>query len=363
MNDKVIIITGAVGFLGSAIAVDLSRDYKVVALDIREPGQYLLNTAPAITWITLDVSDAQQVGATFQQILGEYGRIDIVIHLAAFYHFGTDWHPEYGRTNTQGMSNILQAAKRAGVRRMIFASSIAAMEPPMARERLTERTPTSDYIPYAKSKSIDERMLAEVSGDLPVIVLRIGGVFSDWCELPALHSLIKLWSGHGITSRLMPGRGVSGMPYIHRDDFVQIVRRCLEVHETLGSFETFLASQDGATLHGELFPIIREAAGRETISKPISLPPALAGLGLYVKLALGRVTGNVPYEEPWMLRYIDHPWVVDTTYTRTTLAWDCSPGLGIWERLPLIVEQFTKYPIVWEERNVRRNERRYVYSL
>jgi nucleoside-diphosphate-sugar epimerase len=37
MNQKVIIVTGAAGFLGSAITVDLSRDHKIVAIDRRKP--------------------------------------------------------------------------------------------------------------------------------------------------------------------------------------------------------------------------------------------------------------------------------------------------------------------------------------
>ncbi len=205
-------------------------------------------------------------------------------------------------------------------------------------------------------------MLTEASNDLPGIVLRIGGVFSDWCELPVLHSLIKLWSGPVLASRMIPGHGKSGIPYIHRDDVVRIVRRCLEMHEKLGSIETFLVSQHGATLHKELFSIIRQAAGKKPMTKPIYLPVALARVGLYAKLFLGSLTGNLPYEKLWMLRYIDHPWVVDTKYTRRTLSWNCSPGLGICKCLPLILERFTKYPILWEERNMHRNERRYVYA-
>ena len=205
-------------------------------------------------------------------------------------------------------------------------------------------------------------MLTEASNDLPGIILRIGGAFSDWCELPALHSLIKLWSKPVFVSRMIPGHGKSGMPFIHRDDVVRIVRRCLEKHETLGSIETFLVSQHGATLHKELFPIIRQAAEKKAVTRPIYLPVMPARLGLYAKLFLGRLTGNLPYEKPWMLRYIDHPWVVDTEYTRRSLSWNCSPGLGICECLPRMLERFMKHPILWEERNTRRNERRYVYA-
>ena len=76
-------------------------------------------------------------------------------------------------------------------------------------------------------------MLAKQADALPGIVLRVAGAFSDWCELPPLYSLIKRWSGRGPSSRLVPGRGSSGFPYIHRDDVVRSVIRCVECHATV----------------------------------------------------------------------------------------------------------------------------------
>jgi nucleoside-diphosphate-sugar epimerase len=362
MNQNVTVITGAAGFLGSAITVDLSRDHKIIALDRREPGQALRRAAPEVTWEQLDVAEARQVAAAFQRTQSEHGRVDFVIHLAAFYHFGTDWLPEYERTNVRGTSNVLEAARNTGVRRFIFASSIAAMEPPLPGHMLTEKMPTCDLIPYAKSKTIAEAMIAEGADKLPAVVLRIGGAFSDWCELPPLHSLIRMWSGRGPWSRVVPGRGQSGIPYIHRADVAQIVRRCIESHEKLDALEVFLASQPGAVSHRELFPAIRRAMGERAALKPIFIPPGLARLGVILKLALGSLTGDMPYERPWMLEFVDRPWASDTRYTQQRLGWRCSPGMGILDRLPVILRRFTGDRRRWEARNRRRNQRRYVYS-
>ena len=41
---------------------------------------------------------------------------------------------------------------------------------------------------------------------LPATVLRIGGAFSDWCELPPLYSLIKGWWGTSPLRRILVGR-------------------------------------------------------------------------------------------------------------------------------------------------------------
>lgn len=340
----------------------MSQDYKITAIDRRDPGQALRQAAPGVIWERLDISDAKEVISAFQRTQSKHGQIDFVVHLAAFYHFGTDWLPEYERTNVQGTANILRAARNTGVRRVIFASSIAAIEPPPPGQVLTEKAPTSDFIPYAKSKTIGEELIAEGVDTLPAIVLRIGGAFSDWCELPPLHSLIKMWSGRGPYSRIVPGRGESGIPYIHRDDVVQIVRRCVESHEKLDALEVFLASQQGAVLHQELFPLIRRVAGERASLKPILIPPSLAKLGLSLKLALGPLTGDTPYERPWMLKFVDRPWVTDASYTQKKLGWSCSPGMSILDRLPVVLQRFTRNRRTWEERNRRRNKGWYIYD-
>lgn len=363
MNKNVSIITGAAGFLGSAITVALSRDHIITAIDIREPSKALLEAAPEVKWDQLDIADAKKVAGTFRRTKCEHGRIDFVIHLAAFYHFGTDWLQEYERTNVEGTANLLQAATTAGVPRFILASSIAAMEPPLPGQMLTEKTPTSDFTPYARSKAMGEEMIAKGADKLPGIVLRIGGVFSDWCELLPLYSLIRLWSGHGWLSRIVPGRGESGIPYIHRYDVVRIIKRCLEIHEKLDSFEIFLASHQDAVLHKELFPLIRQTAGERASMKPIFISPSFAKFGLFLRVVLGVIANDAPYERPWMLEFVDRPWVTDVSHTQNRLGWSCSPGMGILERLPIILHRFKERRSTWIERNKRRNIGRYAYSF
>ncbi|MEE8450816.1 MAG: NAD(P)-dependent oxidoreductase [Thermoguttaceae bacterium] len=361
MNRKVVIITGAAGFLGSAVTVDLSGDHTVVAIDHRGPSEALLAAAPGVGWHQVDIAEARAVEAVFRQTTESIGRVDLVVHFAAFYHFGMDRREEYERTNVQGTSHVVQSSVRSGVGRLIFASSIAAMRPESSTEVLTEKTPTADYIPYAETKAIGERMLREASDRLPAVVLRIGGAFSDWCELPPLWSLLKLWGGRSPLSRLVVGQGRSAMPYIHRDDLVRIVRACIERHASLGHHEVFLASQQGAVTHEELFTAIGRTLGKAT-TKPIFFAPGLAKLGLAAQHALGHLTGRVPFEHPWMLQFTDRPWVADTTHTWNELGFRPTDGLGLLERLPVLLEHFRHDRRTWEDRNRVRAAGRYAYS-
>lgn len=363
MSRPVTVITGAAGFLGSAITVALSGDHRVIALDRRKPSGALLDSAPQAVWHEADVGDAGAVASILRWTRKSLGQVDFVVHLAAFYHFGKDRRREYETTNVRGTAHVLRAATHNGVRRVIFASSVVAMPPPPPGEVLTERTPTGHYvpIPYAKSKSVGEAMVRESSARLPAVVLRIGGAFSDWSELPPLSSLIRLWAGRRPLSRVIVGRGTTGIPYIHRHDVVRIIRACLDGQERLQPYEVFLASQHGTVLHKQLFPIVRRAVAPATAPQPISIAPDTARIGLLLRRALGYFTGDVPFEHPWMLDYVDRPWVVDTTYTRKKLGWSCTEGMGVVDRLPLILERFRQDRRTWEDRNRRRDSGRYVY--
>jgi nucleoside-diphosphate-sugar epimerase len=362
MNKPIVVITGASGFLGSAVCVDLEKDFIVIAIDHREPSEKLRKAAPQTIWHILDIADPQTISEVLALTKNDFGQIDFVIHLAAYYDFDNDWVEEFQRTNVIGTANVLDASKNEGVKRLIFASSIGAMEPPAGGSFLTEENPTSEFTPYARSKSLGERLLAEGCAQVPCIILRIGGVFSDWCELPPLYSLIKLWTSVFPFGCIIPGRGESGIPYIHINDLVRLIRKCIFLHHELGPSNIFLASQHGAVLHRQLFPAIRSAAGYSESLRPIHTTRKIAKLGVWFRCALGSFSGHMPHERPWMLDYVDKPWTTDTSKTRRILDWDCTPELGILRKIPDILSNLRTDPKGWEERNISRNERRFFYS-
>ena len=75
---------------------------------------------------------AEAIEAVFNQIAAE-GGAEIVIHLAAYYDFTGEEHPEYYRTNVQGLRNILDLSGLVGTRHFIFSSSVAASAFPRPR--------------------------------------------------------------------------------------------------------------------------------------------------------------------------------------------------------------------------------------
>jgi len=360
--DHTVVITGSSGYLGSALCADLGRDHHIVGIDRRPPSPALRQAVPRAAWENLDISDAEAVSDAFQRIARTQGGINFVIHFAVYYHYGRGWRREYDLHNIQGTRNVIEAACRSGAGRIIFAASIASLLPPPLGQTLTEDACDMADFPYCKSKAAGERLCAERHDELPAVVMRIGGVFSDWCELPPLYSLIRLWSRPGPIGRCIPGRGMTGFPYIHRDEVVRFVRRVIEKNDTLGRHEVLFASEDGCTCQADLFPPIRRLGGQNVSAGPIHVPLPLACLFLYLKLAANGLLFRETYEQPWMLTYADRPLRVDTSYTRDRLDWRPWDEYCILNRLPALMANFRSRRRHWLARNIRRNEGNYQYE-
>jgi NAD+ dependent glucose-6-phosphate dehydrogenase len=98
-----IAITGAAGLIGRSLAADLERDHEIVRIDIHPPAT---------------IADVRNLAALTQAFSG----CSTVVHLAAIVSLSAGWD-EILDTNIIGTRNVFEAARLAGVKRVIFASS------------------------------------------------------------------------------------------------------------------------------------------------------------------------------------------------------------------------------------------------
>ncbi len=126
--DGPVLVTGAGGCIGAWVCAILDRSgVSVIASDLKKsPGRAALlmgdEAAQALDWRALDVTD----GASVAELVSGKG-VGAIIHLAGLQVPFCAANPALGaRVNVEGTINILQAARDAGLKRTVFASSVAA---------------------------------------------------------------------------------------------------------------------------------------------------------------------------------------------------------------------------------------------
>ncbi len=94
--------------------------------------------------------------------------------------------------------------------------------------------------------------------------------------------------------------------------------------DELPRLDVYAASPPECTSHRELFEIATRCYyGRS--AHPILMPRLLAGAGIRGRALLGRVVGRMPFERPWMAKYIDRCLDVDPSHTRRVLGLEPTP--------------------------------------
>ncbi|GAE28069.1 UDP-glucose 4-epimerase [Halalkalibacter wakoensis JCM 9140] len=166
MDKKRVVITGGSGKAGNYIVKDLiEQGYEVLNIDITP-----MKDSAARTLIT-DITDAGQVFNALSSYTGKHEldpsirpkKIDAVVHLAAIPRILSHPDNEIYRINVMGTYNILDAASKLGINKVIFASSETTYGLVFAHEHrnpvyfpLDEEYPVDPMDSYAMSKIINE---------------------------------------------------------------------------------------------------------------------------------------------------------------------------------------------------------------
>ncbi len=170
------LVTGGAGFIGSHLTEALvERGECVRVLDDFSTGrrENLATVADHIELLEGDVTDPETVE---QAVTG----CDYVLHLAAIasVQASLEKPQRTHRVNVDGTLNVLEAAHRARVRRVVFASSTAVYGDHTALP-LREELPPRSLSPYAANKAAGEAYCSafHASYGLPIVALRFFNVY------------------------------------------------------------------------------------------------------------------------------------------------------------------------------------------
>ncbi|HEY7690590.1 MAG TPA: NAD(P)-dependent oxidoreductase [Dongiaceae bacterium] len=130
-SERRYLVTGAAGCIGAWVVAHLvRRNEKVAAFDVSEDRRRLRlilepAQADAVAWIKGDLTDTSVV----ERAVADSGS-DSIIHLAALQVPFCKADPVLGaRVNVVGHVNVMEAARKHGVKHLVYASSVAALSP------------------------------------------------------------------------------------------------------------------------------------------------------------------------------------------------------------------------------------------
>ena len=189
-----VLVTGGAGFIGSHSVDGLLADgAKVRVLDNFSTGKKSnLPDHPRLEIIQGDIRDTETVAGAMKDITH-------VLHLAAQVSVPASVADPItsSQHNIQGFLNVFDSARRAGVKRFVYASSAAVYGSP-EQLPLSETSPVAPLSPYGLEKSINDQYAALYRGFSRLH--RWGSVTSTFTDRARIHRLLT----RGSSANLLP---------------------------------------------------------------------------------------------------------------------------------------------------------------
>jgi dihydroflavonol-4-reductase len=276
------LVTGATGFVGSAVARALvAAGHRVRVL--ARPGSDRRN----LDGLALDVveGDLRQPKSLAPALAG----CSALFHVAADYRLWVPDPPTMYEANVEGTRRLMEAAAAAGVRRVVYTSSVATLGCLPGGEPADERTPVqlSDMIGhYKRSKFMaEEAVCAMARRGLPVVIVNPSTPVGPRDLRPTPTGRMVLEAAQGRT----PAYVETGLNVVHVDD---VARGHLLALEGGVVGERYILGGENMALR-DIFGVIAGLTGR-------TAPRLRLPVGLVLPFAYGaerwaRLSGREPF--------------------------------------------------------------------
>ncbi|WP_448203393.1 UDP-glucose 4-epimerase family protein [Azospirillum sp. sgz302134] len=284
-----VLVTGATGFVArTVIPLLIERGHTVRAV-VRNPDAGV----PGVD----DVVAVGEIGPTTNWGTALEG-MDAVIHLAARVHVmrdkATDPLAAFRRVNTAGTRVLAEAAAVAGVKRLVYLSSVKALADECPPEPLSEETIPDPHSPYGISKLEAERALAEISArtGLEVVVIRPPLVYGPGVG----GNFLRLMQAVNLGIPLPFGAVDNRRSLIFVGNLANAILECLIHPQAAGG--RFLVHDGRPMSTAELIRAIADALGKPARLLPV--PPSLLALGARLtrrQAVLDRIAGSLVVDD------------------------------------------------------------------
>lgn len=336
-----VLVTGSAGLIGSRTIAALSKEYSIVGLDVKPPKAQGVGD-----WIECDLTNEVSVQQALEQVRRSHGsRIASVIHLAAYYDFAGRPSELYDELTVNGTRRLLEQLQGFQVEQFIFSSSLLVLRAAETGELLNEDSPTEATWDYPNSKLAAEEVIKKFHREIPVVILRIAGVYDEDGHSIPIGQQIRRIHEKQLESYFFPGDADHGQAFVHLDDLIACVRTAIERRHSLGPYETFLVAEPDVMSYEELQDLIgQELHGQEWPT--FRIPKTVAKAGAWVKDKLAGENDET-FIKPWMVDLADAHYPVDPSRARQLLGWE--PRRRLRTTLPEMLRRLKQDPNSWYE--------------
>ena len=270
-------MTGATGFVGGALARRLREEgHEVVAL-VRDPARASELVALGVDLLPGDLDD---VAALDRLCTG----VDGLFHVAGWYRLGRRDASVGDRVNVVGTRNVLEAALRNGVRRVVYTSTLAVNSD--TEEQVVDETYrfTGEHLShYDRTKAEAHDVALELAAQgLPVVIVQPGLVYGPGDTAQTGAFIAQVVAGK---RPMVPAAG--GVCWAHVDD---VARGHVLAMERGEPGRSYMLAGPRATLADGLTRVARIAGTKG----PLVVPERMVRLGARAMALLGRVVPLPP---------------------------------------------------------------------
>lgn len=338
-----IIVTGSCGRIGAEVVRRLGKKYRIIGFELLRA----LYASANEELVPVDLGSDESVHQAFTHIRYFYGnKIASVIHLAAYYSFDQEHSEKYENVTVKGTERLLKALKGFEVEQFLFSSSMLVHAPCPPDHPMDESWPLLPKWDYPLSKVHTERLIHNLRGNIPTVVLRIAGVYDDLCHsIPISHQIQRIYEKK-LESRLFSGDISHGASFLHMDDLVDAIELAVEKRKTLPPEFTALLGEPKTlsydTLQKQISQLIH---GKEF--KTYQVPKWFAKIGAWVLCHIPFMPK--PFIKPWMISLADDNYTLDITRAKNILGWN--PKNALEKSLPQMIAALKTDPAKWYKQN------------
>jgi nucleoside-diphosphate-sugar epimerase len=252
----------------------------------------------------------------------------------------------YERVTVEGTGRLVRAVRGLTVEQFLFSSTLLVHAPCSPGQRIDEDWPLEPKWDYPQSKVDTEELLRRERGDIPIVLMRIAGVYDDWCHsIPIAQQIQRIYERR-MTSLVFPGDTSHGQPFVHLDDLVEACRLAVLHRASLPAELTVLVGEPDTLSYDELQRTIgRLVHGEEWETRQIPKVVAKTGAWLQDNVPLGEDA----FIKPWMIDLADDHFALDISRARDTLGWQ--PRHSLRDTLPQMISALKTSPGDWYREN------------